>query len=406
MKKRQAATQQALATATAEAHRALLNMRTLRLFAAEPAVLARYGAAVRQVQTEAVAVGSINGLAEAGVGLAMQGSLLAVLAVGGQQVIDGILSYGDLSAFLMYTVFLGFNAGALGGAYAEVRRAAGASERLLEIMARQPQMTVGQAPCQARLDACRGALELRDVTFAFPSRPEAVVLRGCSLAVSPGERVALLGASGSGKSTIAALLCALYAPQDGRVTLDGVDVASLDGAHLRGELIAVVPQEPVLLSGSLRENIAIGRPSASEEEVEEAARRAGCDFAEANWDREVGEQGLQLSGWQKQRVALARVLLRDSPVVLLDEFTSALDGTTEDALLPIVDRALAGRTVVLITHRRSALRIVDRVIELGAGGTMVSDGSVDEFSRRQTVGAAFARVAGSGLGLGGGAGGG
>mmetsp|Transcript_20131 Transcript_20131/g.46180 ORF Transcript_20131/g.46180 Transcript_20131/m.46180 type:complete len:288 (-) Transcript_20131:99-962(-) len=277
----------------------------------------------------------------------------------------------------MYTVFLGFNAGGLGGAYAEVRRAAGASERLLEVMHRTPQTAVGDKT----LDHCTGRIEMRDVHFAFPSRGDVPVLSGLNLTIAPGERVALLGPSGSGKSTIAALLCALYTPQQGQVLIDGVDVTTIKGSHLRGQLVDVVPQEPVLLSGSLSENIKIGKPEASDEEVRVAATSAGCDFAEHNWEREVGEQGLQLSGGQKQRVALARVLLRNSPIVVLDEFTSALDKATEEALLPVVDRVLKGRTVLIITHRRAALGLVDRVVELGPSGSLIRDSSIDSFTQ-------------------------
>jgi len=162
-----------------------------------------------------------------------------------------------------------------------------------------------------------------------------------------------------------------------RVLLDGVDVSTLDPDQLRRECVAVVPQEPVLLSGSLRDNIALGKPDATEEELRDAARRAGCDFALSGgaWEREVGEQGMQLSGGQRQRIALARVLLRPSPVVALDEFTAALDPATEAALLDSVEEALAGRTLLLVTHRKSALRIADRVVELGPAGRVISDSS-------------------------------
>ena len=189
------------------------------------------------------------------------------------------------------------------------------------------------------------------------------------------ERVAIVGSSGSGKSTLLALLANLYPPIGGRVTLDGVDVASLDGAFLRGECLATVPQEPVLLGGTLRDNVALGRPGASDAELRDAAARAGCDFAlvDGAWEREVGEQGVQLSGGQRQRIAIARVLLRPSPVVVLDEFTASLDAETEAALLDSLADALAGRTLILITHRQAALRIADRVVELGEGGRVVSD---------------------------------
>jgi ATP-binding cassette subfamily B protein len=233
-----------------------------------------------------------------------------VLTVGGQQVIEGTLSYGELSAFLMYSLLTGFNAGSVASSYAEARRAAGASERVLALIGRHP-----PRGGDATLPAPRGALEMRDVGFAYPSRPSAPVLSSLSLTVRAGERVALLGASGCGKSTVASLLSGLYAQTAGSLHIDGVDLAALDSAHLRRDLVSVVPQEPVLLGGTLRENIALGNPDADEAELRAAAAAAGCEFAEAAWLREVGEQGMQLSGGQKQRVAIARMLLRDTPVV-------------------------------------------------------------------------------------------
>jgi len=372
IKARQRAVQEALAAAAAEAHSALLNVRTLRLFAAERLASERYDERVRAARDEAATAGLYAAAVESGVGLAMQSSLLSVLAVGGQQVLDGALSYGELSSFFMYTLFLGFNAGNIATAYAELRRAAGASERVLALIGRPPPLTgTGTLP------DCRGEIAFENLRFAYPTRPAETILDGLSLRVRQGERVAVIGQSGSGKSTLISLLTGLYEPAGGRVFLDGVDVSTLDPDQLRRECVAVVPQEPVLLSGSLRDNIALGKPDATEEELRDAARRAGCDFALSGgaWEREVGEQGMQLSGGQRQRIALARVLLRPSPVVALDEFTAALDPATEAALLDSVEEALAGRTLLLVTHRKSALRIADRVVELGPAGRVISDSS-------------------------------
>lgn len=372
IKARQRAVQEALAAAAAEAHSALLNVRTLRLFAAERLASERYDERVRAARDEAATAGLYAAAVESGVGLAMQSSLLSVLAVGGQQVLDGALSYGELSSFFMYTLFLGFNAGNIATAYAELRRAAGASERVLALIGRPPPLTgTGTLP------DCRGEIAFENLRFAYPTRPAETILDGLSLRVRQGERVAVIGQSGSGKSTLISLLTGLYEPAGGRVLLDGVDVSTLDPDQLRRECVAVVPQEPVLLSGSLRDNIALGKPDATEEELRDAARRAGCDFALSGgaWEREVGEQGMQLSGGQRQRIALARVLLRPSPVVALDEFTAALDLATEAALLDSVEEALAGRTLLLVTHRKSALRIADRVVELGPAGRVISDSS-------------------------------
>lgn len=409
---RQAAVQAALADASADAHNALLNIRTLRLFAGERRESDKYCSLVDQVRDHAVAVGAYAAVMEAGVGLALSSSLLAVLAFGGQQVLDGSLSYGDLSSFFMYTLSLGFSAGAarwcygglvawslgrsaplplltlphlppltlclsggISSAYAEVQRASGATDRLLSLLRRPPPPN-GQLrlpPLQG--DTVGRQIRFEGVSFAYPSRPDDPVLRDFNLTVQAGERVALVGASGSGKSTITSLLAGLYPSSAGRILIDGVDVMELDGDHLRGECVCVVPQEPVLLAGSLRHNVALGRPDAPDEDVQRAAAKAGCDFASdpGSWSREVGEQGAAMSGGQRQRVAIARMLLRDAPIIVLDEFTSALDAQTEGALLTSVSTALQGKTVLLITHRVSSLGMADRVVHLGLGGRIVKE---------------------------------
>ena len=372
IKARQQKVQDSLAAAAAEGQRALGALSTLRLFSAEEAAGRRYEARLRTALDEATAVGALSASMEAGVSWAMHASLLGVMAAGGQQVISGALSYGDLSAFLMYTIFLGFNAGNVGSVYAEVQRAAGASRRLLELLDLPGMRQGGALPSLETSHADAAALELRDVHFAYPSRADAAVLSGVSLSIRRGERVAIVGSSGSGKSTVAALAAGLYSANRGAVRVHGHDIEELDGSALRAEWVATMTQDPVLLSGTLRENVALGRPEASEDQLRTAARLAGCDFAERIWEREVGEQGVQLSGGQRQRVALARVLLRDAPIVLLDEFSSALDAATEAALVETLHTALAGRTLVLITHRSSTLELVDRVVELSSG-RVVSD---------------------------------
>ncbi len=378
---RQKASQEALAGASAEAQRALGSIRTIKLFCAEAVAATRYGGLVDEARAQAEDVGYAAAVSEAGVGFALQTSMLVVLAAGGQQVIDGSLSYGELSSFLMYSLLTGFHAGSVASSYAEARRAAGASERVLALLDRDR----AADRAGATLPSPTGEVELRGVSFSYPSRPHREVLDGLSLRVRAGERVALLGSSGCGKSTVAALLARLYEPTAGQVLLDGVDVADLDGNHVRRELVTVVPQEPDLLDGTLRDNIAIGMPDATDEQLRLAAAAAGCDFAAgAGWEREVGEQGLQLSGGQKQRVAIARALLRQTPILILDEPSSALDADTEKEVVGSLRAALAGRTLIVITHRPEALRLADRVVELGDGGHVLSDdgGGFDPASSR------------------------
>ena len=445
MRERQREVQDLLGEAGAEADRALGNIRTLKLFAAEREALGRYQGHVVRAQAQAERVGAAAALSEAGVGLALQSSVLLVLAVGGQQVLDGTLSYGDLSAFVLYSTFTGFAAGNVASAFAELRRATGASERVLKLLeptaedeertrtarlqlpARPALAEAAIGPTDAAIaadatiaadaaiaadatnaanaadaadaavesaspsssaaakgggaaaaTAVRGAassaplflapagqLDFESVGFAYPTSPARPVLRDFELRVAAGEKVALVGPSGCGKSTVTSLLAGLYSPQSGAVRIGGVDVEQIERTHLRTQLISVVPQEPTLFSGSLRDNLAVGRPGATDAELRAAAELAGCaDFAEANWERDVGERGLQLSGGQKQRVALARVLLRDTPIIILDEFSSALDTTLEARLFASLRESLRGKTLLLITHRASALELVDRVVEL------------------------------------------
>jgi len=366
IKARQAEVQDALAASGAEASRSLLALRTLRLFSAENEAVQRYSATVDAALAQAKLVSRAAALTEAAVSFSTQASLLGVLAVGGQQVLDGALSYGDLSAFLMYTLFLGFNAGNVATTYAELLRAAGASARVLELL-QLDALAADTKRKRGALTSCRGGVELRGVCFNYPSRPDTPVLRHLSLSVRAGEKVAIVGESGCGKSTVAALLSGLYAADSGEVLIDGVPLSAIDGEHLRRNCVSVVPQEPALVWGSLRENIALGAPHATESQLVEAARRARCDFAPSLWAADVGELGVQLSGGQRQRVALARVLLRETPIVVLDEFSSALDAVAEEALVEALTHALASRTLILITHRTPALRLVDRVIELRDG---------------------------------------
>lgn len=407
MRKRQREVQDLLGEAGAEADRALGNVRTLKLFAAEEQALGRYGELVARARARAEQVGQASALSEAGVGLALQSSVLLVLAVGGQQVIDGTLSYGDLSAFLLYSTFTGFAAGSLASSFAELRRATGASERVLRLLEpsaadieriRTARLPLPSAPgpvngaahgsaqgsggasapskpqplAQQPVAAANGmSLAFDRVSFAYPSAPLRTVLSNFSLTVAAGERVALVGPSGCGKSTITSLLAGLYPPVKGCVTIGGVDVDTIERSHLRTQLISVVPQEPTLFSGSLRDNLAVGRPGASEAELRAAAEAAGCaDFAADHWERDVGERGQQLSGGQKQRVALARVLLRDTPIVILDEFSSALDADLEARLFDSLRESLRGKTLLLITHRPSALQLVDRSVDLPSSATI------------------------------------
>jgi ATP-binding cassette subfamily B protein len=299
-------------------------------------------------------------------------AMAGVLGYGGVLVARGSLTAGSLTAFLVYTLLIAMSLGALAELWAEAMRGLGAADRVFALMDRVPGMPLegGEQPA-----ACEGALTLDAVRFAYPTRPDTEVLSGLDLEIRSGEVVALVGASGAGKSTIAALVGRLYDPTSGRVLLDGRDLRELDPAWLRSQ-IGVVPQEPVLFSSSVEENVRYGRPDATHEEVVLACRAAHADafirsFPEG-YATKVGERGQQLSGGQRQRIAIARAVLKDPRILLLDEATSALDAESEALVQDALERLMVGRTAIVIAHRLSTVARADRVLVLERGQVVES----------------------------------
>jgi ATP-binding cassette subfamily B protein len=364
-------TQDALAAASAVAEETFSNMRTVRSFAREEQEISRYAARVDEAfergRSLAVAYGSFQGLA----GFAAYAAIALVLWYGGRLVIGDAggagMSVGDLTSFMLYTLFLAFALGGLSGLYGDFNRAVGASTRVFELLDRPPGVTT---PDGARPERCDGHVVFDGVDFQYPTRADAPVLRGVDLTLAPGRVLALVGASGSGKSTVAQLLARFYDPAGGTVTLDGRDLRALDPAWLR-EQVGAVAQEPVLFAASLAENIRYGRPDATDAEVEAAARAANADgFVRAfpdGYATMVGERGVRLSGGQKQRIAIARALLKDPRILVLDEATSALDAESEHLVQEALERLMVGRTVLVIAHRLSTVKDADEVVVLDAG---------------------------------------
>jgi len=358
--------QDALAEATAVAEETLSGVRTVRAFARESAEIERYGSAVERSYALARQRARLGATFQGAVSFAGYGAIAAVLWYGGVLLSEGRMSFGDLTSFLLYTFTVAFSVGALSGLYEDFAKAIGASERVFELLDRAPAVSGGEA----RLAHVRGEVTLDGVTFAYPTRPDAPVLRGMSLRLAPGEVVALVGPSGGGKSTVAALLSRFYDPQGGVLRLDGEDLRSLDPDWLRQQ-VGVVSQEPILFATTIRENIRYGRPGATDAEVESAARAAHAhDFVSAfpeGYGTVVGERGVRLSGGQKQRVAIARALLKDPRVLVLDEATSALDAESEHLVQEALDRLMQGRTTLIIAHRLSTVKDADRVIVIEQG---------------------------------------
>jgi ATP-binding cassette, subfamily B, bacterial len=297
------------------------------------------------------------------------GSVVGVLWYGAQAVLAGEMSGGALSQFVLYAAFAALATGALSEIWSEVQLAAGAAERLTEILHMRPAI---EAPADPRPlpSPPHGTLAFEDVHFAYPMRPEQKALRGASFKVDPGERVAIVGPSGAGKSTIFNLMLRFYDPQSGRVLVDGVDVAEAAPEEVRAR-IASVPQETMIFSTTVAENIRFGRPEASEAEIEAAAEAAQAaefiDRLPQGYATRVGERGIMLSGGQRQRIAIARAILRDAPILLLDEATSALDAESETLVQTALERLMKDRTSLVIAHRLATVRTADRIIVLDQG---------------------------------------
>ncbi len=297
---------------------------------------------------------------------------------GGQAVLAGTMSAGELSAFIFYAVLAAGAIATLAEVAGDVQRAAGAAERLLELLDTQP---VIQSPVSAHdlpLPS-RGEITLENISFTYPGR-ETPALEGFDLHIKPGERVAVVGPSGAGKSTLLALLLRFYDPSQGRITLDDNDVRTLDLAALRGAM-GLVAQEPVLFSGSVAENLRYGDHEASIERLRVAAQDASAlDFIDAlpqGFDTPLGPGGVQLSGGQRQRLAIARALLKNPAVLLLDEATSALDAESERLVQQALDRLMVGRTSIVIAHRLATVIAADRLLVLD-GGKLIAAGTHDE----------------------------
>jgi subfamily B ATP-binding cassette protein MsbA len=372
--------QDRLADTTAVAEEAISAMRVVKAFARSGYEVERYETAVEHLFGTSRRRVLVSSLFSASVGLLFFAALVGIFWYGGLEVLAGRLTEGDLVAFIFYAFNIARSVGGMSRLYSTFNSAAGATERLFELLDTTPDLQ--DAPDAVVLDDVAGRVGFEDVTFAYDAgRP---VLHDIQLNVEPGETVALVGPSGAGKSTLVSLIPRFYDPQAGRVTVDGHDLRRVTRQSLR-EHIAAVSQEVHLFNASIRENIRYGRLDADDAAVEEAARAANAhDFIvdlPDGYDAAVGERGVKLSGGQRQRVAIARALLRDARLLLLDEATSSLDSASEALVQEALERLMAGRTTFIIAHRLSTVQAADRIVVLD-DGRIVQTGTHDALVQR------------------------
>jgi ATP-binding cassette subfamily B protein len=382
-----------IAESSGTASESLLAVQTVQAFTHERPSAAHFDAvtersfdsAKKRIATRAVMTIIVISLVFAGI--------VGVLWIGARDVRAEAMSVGELIQFLIYAIMVGGSVGALSEIWGELQRASGATERLVELL--NIEDTV-QDPASglALPQGGRGAIAFENVVFHYPTRPESHALDGVSFTIRPGETVALVGPSGAGKSTVFQLLLRFYDPGSGRITLDGVPLTDMSRDAFR-RAMALVPQDPVIFAESARENIRFGRPDASDEEVEVAARAAAAhDFLKdlpQGYDTYVGERGLMLSGGQKQRIAIARAILRDAPILLLDEATSALDAESERLVQDAVARLSEERTTLIVAHRLATVKQADRILVF-EDGRIVAEGTHDSLVAEGGLYARLARL--------------
>ena len=363
------ASQDRIADTSSLADETLNAIQTVQAFTMEQLQSDRYATAVEDSFKTAVRRTKVRAALTAVGVMLVFGGITFVLWLGARQVISGTMTGGQLAQFLLYAGFVGTSAAALTEMWGEIQRAAGAMERLSELLQAQPVIRAPQRPVDlpARV---QGNIRFDDVTFHYPSRPQQSALDNFTLEVAPGETIAFVGPSGAGKSTTFQLLLRFYDPDSGSVLIDGNRLADLRPEDVRSQ-IGLVPQETVLFGATARENIRYGRPSASDAEIEAAAVAAAADEflrkLPQGYDTFLGERGTRLSGGQRQRIALARAILKDPPILLLDEATSSLDAESERLVQQALEKLMQGRTTIIIAHRLATVLKADRIVVMDHG---------------------------------------
>lgn len=383
--------QDTLADAMGYASEAINATRTLQAFNAEQRATKRFGNAVETAFGAArYATRTRAGLTVFAISLVFCG-VVGILWSGAHAVLNGTMSPGTLGQFLLYSVLAAGSLGALSEVWGELSQAAGAAERLDELLREQSAIQSPTNPIPLRADA-KGSITFDNVSFAYPTRPDAPVLDQLSFQINPGETVAIVGPSGAGKSTLFSLILRFYDPQKGMIAIDDIDVKQADLSQVR-DRVALVPQDVTIFASSVADNIAFGRKDASRADIVEAAKSALVDeFVQKmndKYDSMIGERGVTLSGGQRQRVAIARGMLKNAPILLLDEATSALDAESEKLVQQALDRMMENRTTIIIAHRLSTILKADRIL-------VMDDGKIIEEGTHKTLveqGGTYAKLA-------------
>jgi ATP-binding cassette subfamily B protein len=363
------ASQDRIADTSSLADETLNAIQTVQAFTMEELQSERYASAVEDSFATAVRRTKVRAALTAIGVMLVFGGITFVLWLGARQVLSGTMSGGQLAQFLLYAAFVGTSAAALTEMWGEIQRAAGAMERLSELLQAQPVIQAPQRPLELPVRV-QGTIRFENVTFHYPSRPQQAALDNFNLDVLPGETIAFVGPSGAGKSTTFQLLLRFYDPDSGNVLIDDKRLADLRPEDIRAQ-IGLVPQDTVLFGASARENIRYGRPAATDAEIEAAAVAAAADEflrkLPEGYDTFLGERGTRLSGGQRQRIALARAILKDPPILLLDEATSSLDAESERLVQQALEKLMQGRTTIIIAHRLATVLKADRIVVMDHG---------------------------------------
>ncbi|GAB3712930.1 ABC transporter transmembrane domain-containing protein [Spirosoma flavus] len=375
--------QDQLAAASVIVEETLQSINVVKAFTNERLEIGRYGSSLNKMVTIALRTARFRGVFVSFIIFAMFGGIMGIVWYGGSLVQSGEIPFADLLTFIFYTAFIGGSVAGIGDMYAQVQKTVGASERILEIL--EEPSEVNAADELPLFVPVHGDVAFNNVRFSYPSRPEMEVLKGVSINVAAGRKIALVGQSGAGKSTIVQLLMRYYPISGGQITVDGRDLANFNVTELRKN-VAVVPQEVILFGGTIFENIQYGKPGATEAEVREAARKANAlqfiDSFPEGLQTVVGERGVKLSGGQRQRIAIARAILKDPAILILDEATSSLDAESEKLVQNALDELMQNRTTIIIAHRLATIRKVDMIYVLREG-QIVETGTHDQLAMQE-----------------------